>query len=241
MGHRTVAIAKKIFSLTLILNALITIASIAQILYNYLPDFPNWQPYSPYLPNGTILLLIIPAAVLNIYLSSKIGRSMHTGRIFFHHYVYGFLVIVFSVIFALALTSVSLPLLFLVYTSDIAVNASRFLLLAGLALLLDDVQDVSVKVGFGLKRLELKAYQYRKVFHWVGLLSGLVSWFVFAAVTLWTTQHLNLALEASVMVGTFLVTSLNSLMYFKRGEWLKMKISKNNLESLINNFKPCPV
>src|SRR5665648_452534 len=142
MGYRTAAIAKKIFSLTLILNSLITIASIAQILYNYLPNFPNWQPYAPYLPNGTILLLIIPAAVLNIYLSSKIGRKMHTGRIFFHHYVYGFLVIVFSAIFAFTLTSVSLPLLFLVYTSDTAINAGRFLLLAGFALLLDDLPDV---------------------------------------------------------------------------------------------------
>ena len=229
MGYRTAAIAKKIFSLTLILNSLITIASIAQILYNYLPNFPNWQPYAPYLPNGTILLLIIPAAVLNIYLSSKIGRKMHTGRIFFHHYVYGFLVIVFSAIFAFTLTSVSLPLLFLVYTSDTAINAGRFLLLAGFALLLDDLPDVSVKVGSALKKLELKAYQYRKVFHWLQLLSGLICWFVSAAVTLWTTQHLNLAIPASVMIVTFMVTSLNSLMYFRRGEWFKIKVSEPNL------------
>jgi len=155
---------------------------------------------------------------------------MHTGRILFHHYAYGIFVIVFSAIFAFSLTSVSFPLLFLVYTSDIAVNAGRFLLLAGLAFLLNDLPDVSKKVGSVLKRLEAKAYQYRKVFHWVELISGLICGFVSAAVTLWTTDHLNLAIPAAVMIVTFMVTSLNSFIYFKRGEWLKMKISKTALD-----------
>ena len=86
-------ITKKIFSLSLILNALITLAAVAQIIFHYYQAFPYWQPYSPYIVNGSIFFLVIVAALVNIYPSASVGRTLHTGRFLFHHYVYGFFVL----------------------------------------------------------------------------------------------------------------------------------------------------
>ena len=215
-------ITKKIFSLTLILNSLVTLACTAQIMYNNYHAFPYWQPYAPYLVSGSVFFLVIVAALVNIFPSASIGRTLHTGRVWFHHYVYGFFVLVASAVFVVVFTSVSLLTFFLVYTSDLAVNAGRFFFLAGFTLILDDLPDVSKRVESTLNRLKSKAYQGRKALHYLQLFTGLVSFYVFLAVSLWTTQHPELIVEASFMIGTFLVTSLTSFACVKRKAWLKI-------------------
>jgi len=216
------AITKKIFSLSLILNSLVTLACVAQIMFNNYHAFPYWQPYSPYLVNGSVFFLVIVGALVNIFPSASVGRTLHTGRVWFHHYVYGFFVLLSAVVFVEVFTSVSLFSLFLVYTSDIAVNVGRFFVLAGLTLCLDDLPDVSRRVESTLNRLKSKAYRGRKILHLLQLFTGSVSFYVFLAVTLWTTKHPELIVEASVMISTFLVTSLTSFAFVKRGAWLKI-------------------
>jgi hypothetical protein len=215
-------ITKKIFSLSLILNSLVTLACVAQIMFNHYRAFPYWQPYSPYLINGSVFFLVIVAALVNIFPSASVGRTLQTRRFLFHHYVYGFFVLLSSAVFVVGFTSVSLFSLFLVYTSNIAVNAGRFFVLAGFTLFLDDLPDVSKRVESTLNRLKSKAYQGRKVIHLLQLFTGLVSFYVFLAVTIWTTQHLELIVEASFMIGTFLITSLTSFVCVKRRAWLKI-------------------
>ncbi len=68
------AITKKIFSLTLILNSLVTLACVAQIMYNNSHAFPCWQPYSPYLVNGNVFFLVIVGALVNIFPSASVGQ-----------------------------------------------------------------------------------------------------------------------------------------------------------------------
>ncbi len=226
MGFSMVAsvwvIAKKIFSVSLILNALITLATVAQIIFYHYQAFPYWQPYSPYVFNGSVFFLVIIAALMNIYPSASLGRTLHTGRFLFHHYVYGFFVLLFSAVFVVVFTSVSLFSLFLVYNQTVAVNAGKFLFLIGFALLLDDLPDVSKRIDSFLNTVKFKAYQGRKVLHFLQLIVGLVSFYVFLAVSLWTTQHPELALPASFTSGTFLITSLTSLAFAKRKAWLKI-------------------
>jgi hypothetical protein len=219
-------IAKKIFSLSLILNSLITLAAIAQIIFYHYRDFPYWQPFSPYIVNGSVFFLVVVAALLNIFPSASIGRTLHTGRFLFHHYVYGFFVLLFSAVFVMAFTSVSLLSLFLVYNQTVTVNAGKFLALAGFALLLDDLPDVSERIDSNLNKLKSKAYQGRKIIHLLQLLTGLVSFYVFLAVSFWTTQHPELAFPASFTCGTFLITSLTSLACVKRKAWLKITPAK---------------
>jgi len=215
-------IAKKIFSLSLILNALITLACIAQIMFNHYRAFPFWQPYSPYLVNGSVLFLVIVAALLNIFPSASIGRTLHTGRFLFHHYIYGFFVLLFSAVFVMAFTSVSLFSLFLVYNENITVNAGKFLFLAGFTLVLDDLPDISKRIELTLNKLNSKVYQGRKIIHILELISGLVSFYVFIAVSLWAIQNPRLAFPGSLTSGTFLITSLTSFACAKKNFWLKI-------------------
>lgn len=104
---------KKVFSLTLILNALITITTLAGILYGFYFAWPWWKPYFPDLISGNLFLIAAIAAFINIFPSASIGRALHTGRFLFHHYVYGFFVLFTSAIYVVAFTSVSLVMLFL--------------------------------------------------------------------------------------------------------------------------------
>jgi hypothetical protein len=215
-------IAKKIFSLSLILNSLITLECIIQIMYNHYSAFPFWQPYSPYLVNGSVLFLVIVAALLNVFPSASIGRTLHTGRFLFHHYVYGFFVLLFSAVFITAFTSASLVSLFLIYNENIIVNAGKFLFLAGFTLVLDDLPDISKRIEATLNKLKSKAYQERKIIHLLQFISGMVSVYVSIAVSLWTIQNPQLAFPGSLTVGTFLITSLTSFACAMKKSWLKI-------------------
>ena len=162
MGCSIFVYLKKIFSLSLILNSLITLATVAGILYGFYHAWPYWKPYSPYLINGNLFLLVAVAALINIFPSACIGRCLHTGRLWFHHYVYGFFVLLSSSIFVMAFTSVSLIMLFLINSSNIAVNTGRFFVLTGLTLFLDDLPDVSKRVESAFNKLKSRVYQWQK-------------------------------------------------------------------------------
>ena len=64
---------KKIFSLTLILNALITLSAIIGIMYGFYHAWPYWKPYAPYLINGNLFIVVGIAALINIFPSASIG------------------------------------------------------------------------------------------------------------------------------------------------------------------------
>jgi hypothetical protein len=215
-------IVKKIFSLALVFNSLITLACVAGILFGFYRAFPYWQPFSPYLIDGNLFWLIVLAALVNIFPSASIGRTLHTGRFLFHHYVYGFFVLLSSSVFVVVFTSVSLLSLFLVTTSNLAVNVGRFFVLAGLTLLLDDLPDVSKRTESCLNWLKSKAYQGRKGIHALQLLTGVVSFYLFLAITIWTTQNPESAFSNSFLIVTLLITSLTSFACVKRNDWLKI-------------------
>ncbi len=134
---------KKVFSLTLILNALITITTLAGILYGFYFAWPGWRPYFPNLISGNIFIMAVIASFINIFPSASIGRnfilvdsySTITSTVSSYYSL--------PAIYVIAFTSVSLVMLFLVNSSNMAVNTGRFFLLTGLTLVLDDLPDVS--------------------------------------------------------------------------------------------------
>jgi len=222
MGCSKFTYLKKTFSLALILNALITLASISGILYGFYHSWPWWKPFAPYLISGNILWVVVAAALINIFPSARIGRALHTGRLWFHHYVYGFFVLISSAFFVIAFTSVSLVMLFLINSSSVAVNAGRFFVLTGLTLFLDDLPDVSKRVDSALNKVKSKIYQIRKVFHALQLATGIVSFYVFVAVSLSTFHKLAFTISNLLTMSTFLITSVTCLVCFKRKAWINI-------------------
>jgi hypothetical protein len=215
-------ILKKIFSLALIFNALITLAVVAGILFGFYRAYPYWHPFAPYLLEGNLFWFAIAAAIINIFPSACIGRALHTGRFLFHHYVYGFLVLLFSSVFVIFFTSVSLISLFLITSSDLAINVGRFFILAGLTLLLDDFPDVSERIESWLNWIKSKACQVRRALHALQLVTGLASFYLLACVSISTIQNPERFFNNVFLIGTLLVTTITSLACVKRKAWLKI-------------------
>jgi len=217
---------KKIFSLVLILNSLITLAALAGILYGFYHAWPWWKPYAPYLVSGDLFLIAAAAALINIFPSASIGRALHTGRFLFHHYVYGFFVLLMSSIYVFAFTSVSLITLFLVNTGNVAVNTGRVFVLIGGTLVLDDLPDVSKKVESTLNKLKSQAYRARRVVHVLQFLTGAITFYIFLAIVIFVSLHPSTNIANFVTMTTLLVTSITSFACVKRKAWLKITTPK---------------
>jgi len=222
MGCSVFTYVKKIFSLTLILNSFITLTAITGILYGFYFVWPGWKPYTPWLFSGNLFLIAGIAALINIFPSAAIGRALHTGRLFFHHYVYGFFVLVFSAIYVMAFTSVSLVELFLVNTGSVEINAGRLFVLTGATLFLDDLPDVSTKIESALNKIKTQACRVRKGFHVAQLITGAVTLYIFLAILCFSIYHLEVNIANFVTMGTLLVTSFTSFACVKRKAWLKI-------------------
>ena len=215
-------ILKKIYSIALILNALITVASVAGILSGFYISYPYWRPYAPFLIDGNLFWIAIAAGVINIFPSAAIGRALHTGRFLFHHYVYGFFVLLSTSACVTAFTSIPLPSLFFVESYNVGVNAGRVFFLAGLALFLDDLPDVSKRVESGLNRIKKKAYRIRKSLHILQFVTGVFALYCCLSILLSTIVDNSRALPNSFVIGSLLVTSITSFVCLKRKAWLKI-------------------
>jgi hypothetical protein len=215
-------ILKKIFSIALIFNALISIATVAGIIYGYYQAYPYWQPYSPFLINGNLFWLALAAAVINIFPSAAIGRALHTGRFLFHHYVYGFFVIASSSAFVMVFTPISLPSLFFVDNSTVAVNAGRVFLLAGVALFLDDLPDVSRHVESSLNWIKARACQMRMALHISQLITGIFALYCSLSILFATFQNDTRAIPNSFVIVSLFITSITSFVCVKRRAWLNI-------------------
>lgn len=215
-------ILKKTFSIALIFNSLISVACVAGILYGYYAAYPYWQPYAPFLLNGNLFWLALAAGVINIFPGAAIGRALHTGRFLFHHYVYGFFVLASTSAFVAAFTPVSVLSMFFVDSNSISVNAGRVFFLGGLALLLDDLPDVSKHVEKTLNRIKTKAYQIRKPLHLIQFLTGSFAFYGSIAILLSTIQNSSRALPNSFVIVSLFITGITSFALVKRGAWLKI-------------------
>ena len=216
-------ITKKIFSVSLVFNALLTIGCISGILAGFYWYYHDWHPFSPYLISGNLFWVAIAAAIINIFPSAGLGRSLHTGRFLFHHYFYGFMVLVCAVVYVVFFTPISLLTIFLVNDTSVQVNVGRFFLLGGLTLVLDDLPDVHTKLDSGLNWLKYKVGQGARFVSMVQLVAGVVSLYVFAAVTLSvysTPEYVTVA--NLLLIGTLFITSVTSFIFVRRQVWQKI-------------------
>jgi hypothetical protein len=220
--HRVISVyGRKIFSVTLIFNALLTISCAVGLMWGFYVE--HWILYPPFLLNGNLFWIAIAAAVLNIVPSAYVGK-VHTGRLWFHHYVYGFFVMIVSSLWIVFFTSVSLLTVFFINTSNIAVNAGRFFFLGGLTLLLDDLPDVHTLTFRGLRWLKTKAHQARSILQIAQLVLGFATLYLFTTVSLSIIAKPQWVTAANfVQMGTLFVTSLTCFASVKRRTWHKLK------------------
>ena len=211
---------KKLLSLFLIFNSLVSIAYAVGLLGGYYGN--GWKLYLPYLVDGAFFWMLIVVSILNIFPSAIVGQ-VKTGRLWFHHYVYGFLVSTIAIIFLIAFSPIPLYVIFTVNTTNMTVNVGRFFLLGGLTLVLDDLVDISKDLRRAFCHLKLKVYKYRKMMHVVQCLMCCFSFYMFAAVILYITQNLHMATPANfILSATLFVTSLISFSAAKRKIWLQI-------------------
>ncbi len=222
MGKIVDIYCKKVFSLALIFNSLLTVVFAMGLLASYYTLFPSWTPYPPFIVDGKLFWILIPAALFNIFPCVNIGK-VHTGRLWFHHYVYGFLVIIAAfVATALALPS-GLASLFIIYTTDTGVNAGRFLIVGGVTLVLDDLADVSETLQSGLKFAKAKAKQNGRILHLIQICMGFVALYFFVAVSVYLSQHLvEVTLANSILLISLAITVVTAFANVKRKVWLNV-------------------
>jgi hypothetical protein len=204
-----VAYGKKLSSLALIFNSLLSITYAIGLLTGVY--VAHWKLYSPYLIDGSLFWAIILASIINIFPAMNLGR-VKTGRLWFHHYVYGFVVLVLAVVFLIVFTSVSFLSLFTANITSVTLNVGRFFFLGGLTLVLDDFADISNRLRFVLSLFKSKVYQGRRIVHMTQCLLGFVSLYIFLCISIYVTQNPEWATLANfILIGSLLVTSLTAL------------------------------
>jgi len=215
---------RKLFSLVLTFNCLLCMVYAIGLLAGFYEA--HWRLYRPYLVDGSLFWAIILASIVNIFPAMSVGR-VKTGRLWFHHYVYGFVFLVLSAIVLEMSTSVPLVSLFTARKTSLAVNVGRFFVLGGLTLVLDDFGDISKRLRSVLNVLKSRAYQARKIILATQCLTGLLSFYIFVCVDLFIAVNpVRATLGNFILAGTLLVTSLTSFGGLKRKVWLNIAPEK---------------
>jgi hypothetical protein len=191
MPKISVAIGKKVLSLALIFNSVVSLVSAINMLASFYIDNYQWRPYSPYLIDGSFLWFIVLTAVLNISPAKSIGK-VKIGRILFHHYVYGFLATSISLLLIVIYAPAYVILLLMpslgFQTSGfqtIPVYAGLFFIYGGLTLVIDDMYDMSLGMGRMLDGLKMRLQKSGRTLQAIHLCSGLMSTYVLMCGILW--------------------------------------------------------
>lgn len=220
MANAILIYGKKVFSLALVFNCLLTIVYAIGLLTGFY--YNNWTLYKPYLFNAEFLWVIIIVSLLNLYPSMKIGR-VKTGRLLFHHYVFGFLVIATAGVFLIFFTSISLVSLFTTNNTDLAVNVGRFFVLGGITLVIDDFGDISRKTNIISKFLKNKFNRKATLIHWAHAMLGVGSLYLFLAITIWLIVNPSGVTPANlIFVGSLFITTITTFWSVIKKVWFKI-------------------
>ena len=233
MASSVWVILKKVFSLAFIFNALISITAVAGMLYGFYTSKDPWYPFAPYFLDGNLFWLALAAGAICIFPAAAIGRSLHTGRFLFHHYVYGFFVLAITAILVRVFTPFSVITIFFIDSNDIGVNAARAFFLAGLAMFLDDLPDLSLKTETCLNWVKTKACYIKKTLHYTTLITGIFAIYTSMAMLASTiAENFNRWLPNLFGIVSLFITGIMCLAFFIRKDWLKITPPKRKQPKL---------
>jgi hypothetical protein len=221
---RAWTISKKIFSLTLVFNALLTIACAISVLSSAYWYSTGWKPFEHYLIDGGVFWFAIVAAIINLYPSTMLGRKLHTGRFLFHHYFYGFLIMVAAAVYVTFFTPASLFTIFLVFNESFNVNLGKFFLLAGFALLLDDLPDASTRIERHLNLMKDKVSQIPRFIEVVQAIASVGSLYLCMSIFWGIINVPGWVILANFITSfSILITAVTSFVFLKRRFWHNME------------------
>ena len=235
MVRSVIPYAKKLFSLALLFNALLTLEYSIQLLASFYSVYPNWKPFPPFIFDGSLFWLIIPAALINFFPAVTSGQTK-CNRLWFHHYVYGCVIALVAGASLLVFTTVPVLDLVTKNITDVNINVGRFFVMGGLTLVIDDLPDVSGVMEKTLNYLKLKAFRGRKALHITQFLFGCISlYFCLGVIIHILIAPVAFTLANTILVGTMLVTSLTAFASVKRRIWLNM----TSVESVVPTKSKC--
>lgn len=222
MANSFVVYSRKLFSFILVFNCLLTLYLAVGLLMDFY--VAHWILFPPYLISATLLWAVIPVAVMNLYPSMKVGR-VHTRRLWVHHYVYGFIILAFSILFILAFTSVSIVSLFMAHITNLKVNVGQFLILIGLTLILDDFGDISKGANAIQTFLKIKTHKKPQIINWLDCLLSGVCLYIFAAIGFFIAQYSYAVNPGNfIFAGSLFATSMVTFGAATKKTWLKISI-----------------
>ncbi len=224
MADRLTPYGKKLLSLAMIFNSLLSIVYAIGLLTGYYTH--NWELYPPYLVSGELFWGLMAVSIINLFPSANIGQ-VKTGRLWFHHYVYGCVVSTIAIILTAVFSPIHVLNLFTMNTTNISVNIGRFFVLGGLTLIVDDLPDVSSMFRRGLGFLKLKAYQGRRLMHVIQYAVSIFCIYLLSAVVFSMVNNPAEATLANLIFSANLfVASMISLGIVKQKTWLKKTVSE---------------
>ncbi|MBS7656710.1 hypothetical protein KEJ33_02155 [Candidatus Bathyarchaeota archaeon] len=242
-------LGRKILSLALIFNSLLSLTFVISNLASSYPVTAGEKQYWSYLIGNSVFLFVFITSILNI-LTAKLLGKVELGRIWFHHYVYGFLAS--SVSFTLmAIFAPTYILVFLIPSLGFQaaglqmflIYSGLFFVYGGLTLVIDDVRDVSVRLGRVLDKLKIQAYKSSRALQKIHLISSLatvcISLSLYTSLMekimqseLWTVQNVIISFFAT----SLLITALWGLRAIKAKYWFtKLYQDLARIEPMLRN------
>jgi len=185
-------------------------------------------PYWPFLLDGSFFWPVIVTSILNI-VTAKVLGNVDLRRIKFHHYFYGFLTSITSFIFLALSAPAYLSILIMpmlipsVYGSTVMpIFIIFFLVYGGMTLMIDDVQDISLRLRRSLDNLKRKIKRIGKTIEIIHVCCSITSIYATLSILLWAfSKGLHFGISAGIFALNLLITSIWGLGMAKKRFWLK--------------------
>ena len=188
-------LGKKILGLSIIFNSLVCISSAVNILVSFYDARPFWQPYAPFLLNGSFFWAVVIAAIINIMPARRIGNAKWR-RILFHHHTYGIAVSFSSIFWIIFFTPHAFQMITTFpYKAETITAQHLFYYMAlcfvygGFALFVDDVHDISSRTRQLFEGVISKFVTSGWWIRGIHLLSGILSLYVSVSVVIWFIKN----------------------------------------------------
>jgi len=170
---------------------------------------------------------------LNV-VTAKVVGNVNLRRIRFHHYFYGFITVIISLALIMMLAPAHLPILLMpillpsVYSlTSIPISMAFLLTYGGITLVIDDIQDLSVRIRRSLNLLWRRALKFKselEALHLCGCVSSaymmlsMLSRFFMDKLCLIETVIPKVSIKIFIL--NLLITSLWQFEIIKRRFWL---------------------